>query len=264
MEPEGTEIGLDKNNDTGTAGQPIVQEEEYSQGEIAPVEKDLPENTDPAGEEEPARVKEHNGEKEHRKDTGRTEEKDPAGEEEAARVKAHTGEKEHRKDTDSKGWKDPAGEKWSEKEHHGGPPPGNVPIPVPDGDPGEHNAGVPFPGTGKKTRVKKKPVNPRPVTDVHRKTEIFGMAGTSFPEEPARVRRRTERSLKDPGFGISYAQAEKAMQDLVCSLVERQDRMNAGILLDIRFMQEDIGILQDQLSTLKTRKSGSAAAGEKK
>jgi hypothetical protein len=229
MEPEGTEIGLDKINDTGTAGQPVVQEEEYSQGESGTVEKDLAEKN------ESCRVK-----------------KDPPG------------EKEHLKDTDSMGGKDVAEKNWSEKEHYGGPPPGNVPIPVPDGDPGEHSAGVASPGTGKKTRVKKKPVNPGPVTDVHRKTEIFGMAGTSFPEEPARVRRRTERCLKDPGFGISYAQAEKAMQDLVCSLVERQDRMNAGILLDIKFMQEDIGILQDQLYTLKTRKSGSAAAGEKK
>ena len=90
------------------------------------------------------------------------------------------------------------------------------------------------------------------------------MSAKSFPEEPAQVRRRTERNLKDPEFGIPCAAAEKAVQDLVCSLVERQDRMNAGIALDIHVMQEDIGILQDQVYKLKTMKSGAAAAGEKK
>ena len=65
---------------------------------------------------------------------------------------------------------------------------------------------------------------------------------------------------------LAQAQAaEKALQDLVCSLVERQDRVNAGIALDIHVMQEDIGILQDQVYKLKTMKGGAAAAaGEKK
>ena len=90
------------------------------------------------------------------------------------------------------------------------------------------------------------------------------MSAKPVHEEPAKVRRRTERNLKAE-FGLPYIAAEKALQDLVCSLVERQDRVNAGIALDIHVMQEDIGILQDQVYKLKTMKGGAAAAaGEKK
>ncbi len=53
------------------------------------------------------------------------------------------------------------------------------------------------------------------------------------------------------------------MRDLVCSLVEREDRIHEGMLLDINCMQQDIGMLKDQVYALKTMKSG-AAAGEKK
>ena len=117
--------------------------------------------------------------------------------------------------------------------------------------------------SGKKRGTKKKPGIARPPTEVYRKTEMLGMSMKSFPEEPAQVRRRTERDLKNHEFGIPYAATEKAVRDLVCSLVERQDRMNAGLFLDINSMQEDIGMLKDQVYKLKTVKSGSAA-GEKK
>ncbi len=90
------------------------------------------------------------------------------------------------------------------------------------------------------------------------------MSAKSFPTDPAEIRRRTERDLKNPEFGIPYAVTEKAVRDLVCSLVERQDRMVAGITLDINCMQQDIGMLKDQVYALKTTKSGPAAAGEKK
>src|SRR4030042_5984699 len=98
MEAEGTEIGLDKLTDTGTAGQPIVQEEEYTKA--GTVEKDLSENKNPVGEKEPARVKEHTGQKEHRKDPDRAEENDPAKENESGRVNEDPhGENECCKDT---------------------------------------------------------------------------------------------------------------------------------------------------------------------
>jgi hypothetical protein len=149
------------------------------------------------------------------------------------------------------------------EKHHAGPHPGNIPILLPGIDQVWPDATVPLKGTGKKNRTKKKPVTARLATEVHRKTELQGMSTKSFPEEPAQVRRRTEQNLRNSEFGIPYAATEKAVRDLVCSLVERQDRMNAGIILDIHFMQEDIGILQDQVYKLKTVKS-SVAAGEKK
>ena len=234
MEPEGPEIGPDTQADTGTVGQPIVQGENRANGEKDTEEKDLTGKMDPLEEKEPAGILEH------------------------------TREKEHCENGEITGEMDPAEEKWSEKEHHTGPHPGDVPIPVPGIDRDLPDATVPPGKAGKKKRIPKKPVKPRPITDVHRKTEIFGASGNSFPE-PAQVRRHTERNLKDPGFGIPYIAAEKVIHDLVCSLVERQDRISAGIMLDIKFMQEDIGILQDQMYKLKIVKgSAASAAGEKK
>jgi len=84
------------------------------------------------------------------------------------------------------------------------------------------------------------------------------------PNDPAQIRKRTERDLKSPGFDIPYAKTEKAVRDLVCSLLERQDRMNADLFLEINAMQEDIGMLKDQVYKLKSMKTSPAAAGAKK
>jgi len=270
MEQEGPETGPGKLVESGTVGQPVVQGGDHTIENNGAAERDLTGRKDPAGKMEPAgeqdpiRVKGHFREKEPRKDTGREEERVPAEENESGRVKEDSfGEKKDRKDANRADEKDPAREKWSEEENLKGPLPGNVPALMPGNDTIGPDATVPPRGKTKKTRIRKKPVTPRPITEVHRKTEIFGASGNSFPE-PAQIRRHTERNLKDPGFGIPYIAAEKAIHDLVCSLVEREDRMNAGIMLDIKFMQEDIGLLQDQVYKLKTTKGGAAAAGEKK
>jgi hypothetical protein len=89
------------------------------------------------------------------------------------------------------------------------------------------------------------------------------MSGKPFPPDPALIRRQTERDLKNPGFGIPHAAVEKAMRELVCSFVEREDRVHGGILLDINIMQQDIGMLKDQVYALKTTKSGTAEGGKK-
>ena len=290
MEQEGPETGLDKINDTGTAGQPVVQGEDHPienngalerdlAGRKDPIEKmdpsggkDLTGKKDPASEKKPERVKGHSREKEPRKDTDRAEgkvpaeENEPTAENESGRVSEDPlREKEPLRDTGVTEEKDPAGQKWSEEEHHAVSHPRNVPDLLTQIDQPVPDATVPPGITGKKKRIRKKPVEPpRPVTEVHRKTEIFGMAAKPGPEEPAKVRRRTERNLKAE-FGIPYRAAEKALQDLVCSLVERQDRVNACMALDIHILQEDIGILKDQVYRLKTMKGGAAAAaGEKK
>jgi len=121
--------------------------------------------------------------------------------------------------------------------------------------------------TGKENRnnvsAQKKPVIAHPATEVRRKTELEGMSTKPCPEDSAQIRRRTERDLKNPDFGIPYAATEKAVRDLVCSLMERQDRMNADIFLEINSMQEDIGMLKDLVYKLRTTKGGTAA-GEKK
>jgi hypothetical protein len=287
MEPEGTEegseIGPGKIADTGSVGQPVVQGEDHTienngaverdlAGRTDPIEKmdpsggkDLTGKKDPAGQKDPARVKGYSREKEHRIDMDHAGVKDSAEENESGRVNGDPGvEKEHRQEAEHKDKKDPEGEKCSGEEHHAGSHPGLVPDLVPGIDQPAPDATVPPGGTGKKKRIRKLVKPPRPITEVHRKTEIFGMSAKPGPDEPARIRRRTERNLKAE-LGLPYSAAEKGLQDLVCSLVERQDRVNAGIALDIHIMQEDIGILKDQVYRLKTTKGGlAAAAGEKK
>jgi hypothetical protein len=141
------------------------------------------------------------------------------------------------------------------------------PRTLPDGMPGADNGG---PGTtailqetGKKSGTDKEPVIALPAKEVDRKTELQGISRKLSPDDPSQVRRRTERDLKDADADIPYAKTERAVRDLVCSLIERQDRMNIDIFLEINNMLEDIGMLKDQVYKLKIMKT-SPAAGAKK
>lgn len=78
---------------------------------------------------------------------------------------------------------------------------------------------------------------------VERATALRGL-GIGRPPEPKSVRRRRtlqDLSGKDPE--IPYAKFELAARDLVCSLMERQDRMNEEIFYqinDLRYRLEDL------------------------
>jgi len=109
----------------------------------------------------------------------------------------------------------------------------------------------------------KKPVISHPLLEVERKTELQGMSAKPSHEDPALIRRRTERDLKDADFDIPYAKTERAVRDLVCSLIERQDRMNINFFLEINSMQEDIGMLKDQVYRLRNKKIRPAAGAKK-
>ena len=140
-----------------------------------------------------------------------------------------------------------------------------APAPQPSCDQKERIAGADQGGpgpdeslqeTGTKGSTDKKPVITPPVIEVERKTELQGMSAKPCPDNQAKIRRRTERDLKDADADIPYAKTEKAVRDLVCSLIERQDRMNIDIFLEINNMQEDIGMLKDQVYKLKLMKTG--------
>ena len=139
---------------------------------------------------------------------------------------------------------------------------------LPDGLTGADQVGpgpdVMLQETGKNLMKITKPVNTRPVVEVDRKTELQGMYTKASPTDPAQVRKRTERDLKSPGSDIPYAKTERAVRDLVFSLLERQDRMNADLFLEINAMQEDIGMLKDQVYKLRIMKTSPAAPGAKK
>jgi hypothetical protein len=133
---------------------------------------------------------------------------------------------------------------------------------VPGGMPAAKKVGTAQAAPPNETR-KKSDTDKKPVFGVERKTELRGMSAQPSHEDPAQIRRRTERDLKDADAGIPYAKTEKAVRDLVCSLIERQDRMNINIFLEINCMQEDIGMLKDQVYNLKIRKTGPAAGAKK-
>jgi len=77
----------------------------------------------------------------------------------------------------------------------------------------------------------------RPPTHlVERVTTLRGQ-GIARPQEPKSVlRRRTQMDIygKDPE--IPYVKFEAAARDLVCSLMERQDRMNEEIFYKINVL----------------------------
>lgn len=57
------------------------------------------------------------------------------------------------------------------------------------------------------------------------------------------LRKNTESDLHEKDPEIPYVKTERAIRDLVCSLMERQDRMNEAILLrviDLQYRMDDI------------------------
>jgi len=57
------------------------------------------------------------------------------------------------------------------------------------------------------------------------------------------IRKNTEDDLHEKNPEIPYVTAEHAIRDLVCSLMERQDRMNEEILtrvIDLQYRMDDL------------------------
>lgn len=85
---------------------------------------------------------------------------------------------------------------------------------------------------------------------VERKTGLRGLGIAPAREPKGSTRRKTERDLSLPDPEVPYVKAEKAILDLVCSLMERQDRMNEEIflkLIDLSYRQEDLEAIVAEL-----------------
>jgi hypothetical protein len=86
----------------------------------------------------------------------------------------------------------------------------------------------------------------RTTTVPHLVERVTALRGQSIarPQEPKSVRRRQTRSeLNGNDPEIPYVKFEAAIRDLVCSLMERQDRMNEEIFYkinDLAYRVEDI------------------------
>jgi hypothetical protein len=78
---------------------------------------------------------------------------------------------------------------------------------------------------------------------VERKTGLRGLGIAPSREKKSTLRRRTEQDLNGPDPEVPYARFETAARSLVCSLMERQDRMNEEIFIKLN----DLGYRQDDL-----------------
>jgi hypothetical protein len=100
------------------------------------------------------------------------------------------------------------------------------------------------------------PVEPRAPRLVERVTGLRGQAidrGT----RPSRLdRSRTGRELLEQDSDIPYTAAEKAQRDLVCSLIERQDRVTEQLLLMINDLQYRTDDLELAVEAVLRRKTG--------
>jgi hypothetical protein len=78
---------------------------------------------------------------------------------------------------------------------------------------------------------------------VERVTALRGQ-GIASPREPKSIlRRRTQEDIYNKGAEVPYMKFEAAVRDLVCSLMERQDRMNEEIFYkinDLVYRVEDL------------------------
>ena len=99
---------------------------------------------------------------------------------------------------------------------------------------------------------------PRPAPRMaERKTELRGLGIAPSRENKSTLRRRTEQDLTCSDPEVTYARFETAARGLVCSLLERQDRMNEEIffkLNDLGYRQDDLEETVDDLK--QTERSG--------
>lgn len=88
--------------------------------------------------------------------------------------------------------------------------------------------------------MKSKDTSPRLV---ERATALRGLSISSAKDSKSTCRKRTERALHSPYAEVPYVKTEQAIRALVCSLLERQDRMSEEIFLkfnDIKYRVDDL------------------------
>ena len=80
---------------------------------------------------------------------------------------------------------------------------------------------------------------------VERVTALRGQS-IAAPKEPKNtLRRQTQADIYNKGAEVPYVKLEAAARDLVCSLMERQDRMNEEIFYKINDLMFRVGDLEE-------------------
>jgi hypothetical protein len=91
---------------------------------------------------------------------------------------------------------------------------------------------------------------------VTRVTELNDLHGSSRLTSKERIRRKTLQDFRMPEPAIPYLETERAIRDLVCSIIEWQDRMNEVLLRRIIELENGIrDIKRDRLREKKEKVS---------
>ncbi len=118
--------------------------------------------------------------------------------------------------------------------------------------PAELSKKSPSPGPDKKPEA-----GPRLV---ERRTGLRGQGIAPPRVSPRTIRKNTEDELKEKVPEIPYYKLEHAFRDLVCSLLERQDRIHEEILLrvvDLQYRMDDVEAdVHDMKKTMNTGNPG--------
>ena len=89
---------------------------------------------------------------------------------------------------------------------------------------------------------------------VELKTELRGLGIAPSREKKSTIRKRTEKDLNVSDPEVPCARFETAARDLVCSLMERQDRRNEHIFVQLNDLGYRMGDLEVDLEEYKRAK----------
>jgi len=89
---------------------------------------------------------------------------------------------------------------------------------------------------------------------VERKTELCGLGIAPSRGKKSTIRKRTEHDLNVSDPEVPCARFETAARDLVCSLMERQDRMNEQLFVRLNDLGYRMDDLEGEIEDLKQPK----------
>lgn len=79
---------------------------------------------------------------------------------------------------------------------------------------------------------------------VERVTALRGLSISRQRKRKSTLRQRTRAAIFEKDAEVPYVKYEAALQDLVCSLMERQDRMNEEIFYRMADLEYRVGDLE--------------------
>ena len=102
-----------------------------------------------------------------------------------------------------------------------------------------------------------------PLRMVERATGLRGLSFCSARDSKSTSRKRTERDLHSPDAEIPYIKTEHAIRDLVCSLMERQDRMNEAFFLKLNDLEYRVDDFELSKKSRVIKHPGTGKEGQK-